>query len=191
MQDVHPSVWVAPGAQLYGRIVIGEGSSVWPHVVMRAECHEIRIGRMTNIQDFVMIHVAFEQGTRIGDFCSVTHRVTLHGCTLEDAVLVGIGATIMDGAVIGRGSIVASGAVVREGAVFPPASIIAGVPARLVKTRDATRENRLNAWQYCRNAAAYRRGDHRAWDGGEYATWLAALREEIAADRDLARLGQR
>lgn len=190
MQDIHPSVWLAPGAQLYGRIAIGEGSSVWPHAVLRAECHEIRIGRLTNIQDFVMIHVAFEQGTRIGDFCSVTHHVTLHGCTLEDAVLVGIGATIMDGAVIGRGSIVASGAVVREGAVFPPGSIVAGVPARLVKTRDATRDNRLNAWQYHRNAAAYRRGDHRAWDGAEYATWLAALREEIAADRDLERLGR-
>jgi len=188
MQDIHPTVWIAPGAQLYGRIRLGAGASVWPHAVMRAECHEIAIGRLTNVQDFVMIHVAFERGTRVGDFCSITHHVTLHGCTIEDAVLVGIGATIMDGAVIGRGSIVAGGAFVREGEVFPPGSIIAGVPARLLKTRDATRENRLNAWQYHRNADAYRRGEHRAWTGEAYAAWLARLQEEIADDRDLARL---
>src|SRR5689334_13758912 len=99
MQDIHPSVWVAPTAQLFGCIVIAEDASVWPNVVMRAECHDIRIGRATNVQDFVMIHVSYERGTVVGDCCSITHRVTLHGCTVEDDCLVGIGATIMDDAV--------------------------------------------------------------------------------------------
>jgi carbonic anhydrase/acetyltransferase-like protein (isoleucine patch superfamily) len=184
MQAIHPSVWVAPGAQLYGAVVIGEGSSVWPHAVMRAECHAIRIGRFTNVQDFVMIHVAYEGGTTVGDYCSITHHVVLHGCTVEDECLIGIHATVMDGAVIGRGSIVAGGAFVTEGTRVPPGSIVAGVPAKVIRQRDAAHENRLNAWQYHRNAAHYRDGRHRAWDGADYAAWLAETRDLVAADRD-------
>ena len=188
MQTLHDTVWVAPGAQLYGAISIGAHSSVWPNAVMRAECHAITIGRYTNVQDFVMIHVAYEQGTRIGDFCSLAHHAVVHGCTVEDHCLVGIAATIMDGAVIGRGSIVAGGAFVKEGTIVPPGSIVVGVPAKVVRQRDSARENRLNAWLYHRNAGCYRRGDHRAWDGDEYAAWLAAKQAEVAADRDLSAL---
>jgi carbonic anhydrase/acetyltransferase-like protein (isoleucine patch superfamily) len=151
---------------------------------MRAECHEIRIGRYTNVQDFAMVHVAYERGTSVGDFCSITHHATIHGCTIEDEVLVGINATIMDGAVIGRGSIVAGGAFVKEGSIFPPGSIIAGVPARLVRERDAGPENRLNAWLYHRNAEHYRRGDHRAWEGPGFEAWLAEMRDKIARGVD-------
>jgi carbonic anhydrase/acetyltransferase-like protein (isoleucine patch superfamily) len=185
MQHIHPTVWVAPSARLFGRIAIAAGASVWHNVVMRAECHDIRIGRMSNIQDFVMIHVAYGRGTVVGEFCSVTHHVTLHGCTVEDHSLIGIGATIMDGAVIGRGSIVAGGAFVTEGTIVPPASIVAGVPARVVRQRDSARDNRLNAWQYHRNAEHYRRGSHRAWDGPDYEAWLAAKRTEVERDDDL------
>jgi carbonic anhydrase/acetyltransferase-like protein (isoleucine patch superfamily) len=166
--DLHPTVWTAPGVQLYGRIAIGEGSSVWTNATLRAECHEIRIGRWTNVQDFVMIHVANDRGTAIGDCCSIAHHCTVHGCTVEDDVLVGVNATIMDGAVIGRGSIVAGGAFVKEGTVIPPGSIVAGVPAKVIRSRDCARDNRLNAWLYHRNAAHYRRGDHRAWEGHDY-----------------------
>ena len=98
-------------------------------------------------------------------------------------MLVGINATIMDGAVIGRGSIVAGGAVVTEGSVFPPGSIVAGVPAKVIRSRDASRDNRLNAWQYHRNAVHYRRGNHRAWDGAEYEAWLTDLKARLAHDR--------
>jgi carbonic anhydrase/acetyltransferase-like protein (isoleucine patch superfamily) len=185
MQDIAPSAWVAPSAQLFGAVAVGSGASVWHNVVMRAECHAIRIGRLSNVQDFVMIHVAYERGTAVGDFCSVTHHVTLHGCTVEDECLIGIGATIMDGAVIGRGSIVAGGAFVREGMIVPPGSIVAGVPAKVIRQRDAARENRLNAWQYHRNADHYRRGLHRAWEGPEYEAWLAAKRAEVERDEDL------
>jgi carbonic anhydrase/acetyltransferase-like protein (isoleucine patch superfamily) len=184
MQDVHPSAWIAPTAQLFGRVSVGEGASIWHNAVLRAECQEIRIGRMTNVQDFVMVHVPYDRATVVGAFCSITHHVTIHGCTIEDDCLVGISATIMDGAVIGRGSIVAGGAFVTAGTIVPPHSIVAGVPAKILKTRDASRENRLNAWLYHRNADHYRRGLHRAWDGPEYEAWLAAKRPEVERDAD-------
>jgi len=184
MQDVHASVWLAPSAQLFGKIAVAEGASVWHNAVLRAECQEIRIGRMTNVQDFVMIHVAYDRPTLVGAFCSITHHVTLHGCTIEDECLIGIDATVMDGAVVGRGSIVAGGAFVKEGTVIPPCSIVAGVPAKVVRTRDSARDNRVNAWQYHRNADHYRRGLHRAWEGPEYERWLAAKRAEVERDAD-------
>ena len=188
MQSIHDSVYRAPGVQLYGSLTVGEGSSLWPNVVIRAETQEVRIGRYTNIQDFVMIHVGFEAPTIIGDLCSITHHCTVHGCTIEDQCLIGINATIMDGAVIGAGSIVAGGAFVTEGSEFPENSIIAGVPAKWIKERDNRRPNRENAWIYHWNAQAYARGEHRAWNGAEYAAWLSTLRGELESDEDLARL---
>ena len=185
MQNFHESVWVAPGAQLYGKIAIGEGSSIWPCCVIRCECHSVRIGRMTNLQDFVMIHVGYGEPTVIGDFCSITHHATVHGCTIEDHCLVGINAVVMDGAVIGRGSIVAGGALVPEGRVYPPGSVIAGVPAKVIAQRDSARANRINAWVYHRNAQRTRAGDQRAWTGEEYASWLVAKRAEVERDMDL------
>jgi carbonic anhydrase/acetyltransferase-like protein (isoleucine patch superfamily) len=184
MPEIHSSAWVAPTAQLFGRVAIAEGASVWHNAVLRAECQEIRIGRMTNVQDFVMVHVPYDRPTVVGAFCSITHHATLHGCIIEDDCLIGINATVMDGAVIGRGSIVAGGAFVREGTIVPAGSIVAGVPAKVVRTRDSARENRLNAWLYHRNAEHYRRGDHRAWDGPEYEAWLAAKRAEVERDAD-------
>jgi carbonic anhydrase/acetyltransferase-like protein (isoleucine patch superfamily) len=185
MQELHPTVYVATTAQIFGMVHVGKNSSLWPNCVLRAECNEIRIGRMTNVQDFVMIHVGFDHSTRIGDFCSITHHVTVHGATVEDHCLIGVNATLMDGVVIGRGSIVAGGAFVTEGTVFPPHSIIAGVPARLIRERDCSRPNRLNAWIYRRNAEAYQRGHHRAWDGSDYNVWLEEKKREVEADRDL------
>lgn len=182
---VHESAFVAPSAALYGQIDVDEGASIWHNVVMRAECCEIRVGRMTNLQDFVMVHVGYESPTIIGAFCSVTHHATVHGCTIEDDCVIGINAVVMDGARIGRGSIVAGGAVVSEGKQFGPGSIIAGVPAKLIAERDSARANRLNAWNYHRNAQFTRRGDYRAWDGPEYQTWLAAKAAEIEKDLDL------
>lgn len=181
-------VHVAASAQIYGEVAIGAGSSVWPNAVVRAECRHVRIGRVTNLQDFVMIHVGYDHPTEIGDFCSITHHATIHGATVGDACLVGIGAVLMDGVVLGAGSIVAGGAVLTEGSVFEPGSIVAGVPAKAIKRRDSTRENRLNAWLYHRNALAYARGDHRAWHGEEFERWKAGLLGELETDADLERL---
>lgn len=186
MKSVDPSAFVAPGVQLYGKIEIAAGCSLWPQAVVRAEAQHVSIGRLTNLQDFGMVHIGYDVPTEIGAFCSITHHATVHGATVEDACLIGINAVVMDGARIGRGSIVAPGAVVVEGTQVPPHSIVAGVPAKVRRERDCERENRLNAWQYFRNARAFARGDHRAWSGDEYERWIAWIRAEIEADRDLA-----
>ncbi len=185
MQDIDPSVFVADTARSYGKVTIGEGSSLWFNAVIRAEANEVRIGRYTNVQDFAMIHVGYGDATTIGDYCTLAHRATVHGATVEDACLIGIGALIMDGAHIGTGSIVGGGAVVPEGKVFPPHSVIIGTPAKVVREHDSAQANRLNAWNYHRNAQAYLRGEHRCWDGPEYEAWLEAKQADVAADRDL------
>ena len=185
MLEIDPSAFVADGVQLYGKIHIAANCSLWPHAVIRAEANHVRIGRFSNLQDFGMVHVGYDHATEIGAFCSVTHHAIVHGATVEDACLIGINAVVMDGAVIGRGSIVAPGAVVVEGKKIPPHSIVAGVPAKVIKQRDSERENRLNAWQYYRNSRAFVRGDHRSWDGDEYRGWVRWITGEVEADRDL------
>ena len=152
LQRIDPSVYVSPSAQIFGQVRVAAEASIWPNVVIRAEAMGVEIGRYSNLQDFVMVHVGYEHATRVGDFCSITHHATIHGCTIEDDCLIGINAVVMDGAVIGRGSIVAGGAMVKEGDVFGPGSIIAGVPARQIAERDNARSNRRNAWQYHWNA---------------------------------------
>ena len=121
-----------------------------------------------------------------GDFCSITHHATIHGCKIDDDCLVGINAVVMDGAMIGRGSIIAGSAVIREGTIFAPGSIIAGVRAKQIGERDSARANRRNAWLYHWNAQAYKRGEHRSWTGPEYERWILELAEKLEADTDLA-----
>ena len=185
MLEIDPSAFIADGVQLYGKIQIAARCSLWPHAVIRAEANHVRIDRLSNLQDFGMVHVGYDHATEIGAFCSVTHHATVHGATIGDACLIGINAVVMDGAVIGRGSIVAPGAVVVEGKEIPAHSIVAGVPGKVIKQRDSERENRLNAWQYYRNSCAFGRGDHRTWDGDEYRGWLRWITSEGEADRDL------
>ena len=119
-------------AIIHGKVRLEEGASVWPYVVFRAEMYEVVIGARTNIQDHVMVHVGNRTGTYVGEDCSITHKVCLHGCTIGDKCLIGIGATIMDGAKIGANSIVAGHSIVTENSEFPENSIIAGVPAKQV-----------------------------------------------------------
>jgi carbonic anhydrase/acetyltransferase-like protein (isoleucine patch superfamily) len=153
----HPA-FIHDSALIYGNIYIGPGVSVWPHVVMRAEMHEIRIGARTNIQDFVMLHVGNFTPTVVGEDCSITHHATLHGCTIGDRCLIGINATLMDGARVGANSIVAGHSIVTEGSEFPENSVIAGVPAKLVATRDSSKANLANAVFYQLCAAKYSQG---------------------------------
>jgi carbonic anhydrase/acetyltransferase-like protein (isoleucine patch superfamily) len=185
---IDPSVYLSPSAQIFGNVEIGVESSIWPNVVIRAESHHVRIGRYTNIQDFVMIHIGFSNATEIGDFCSITHHATIHGCKIEDDCLIGINAVIMDGAEIGKGSIIAGAAMIREEAIFPPGAIIAGVPAKQIGERDSARANRRNAWIYHLNAQSYRRGEHRAWTGADYEHWLEDLDRLLETDADLVDL---
>ncbi len=133
--------WIAPGATVIGDVALGEEASVWFGCVVRGDVHRIRIGERTNIQDLSMIHVTHYKRpdksdghpTIIGNDVTVGHRVMLHGCTVEDACLIGMSATILDGAVIGRESIVGAGALVTGGKVFPPRSLILGSPAKVVR----------------------------------------------------------
>jgi len=148
-------------ALIYGKVHIAEGASLWPHVVIRSEMHEVRIGRRTNIQDFVMIHVGNTTPTIIGENCSITHHCTIHGANVGDNCLIGINATLMDGAKIGANSIVAGHSIVTENTVIPENSIVAGSPAKVIRTRDNRVANAMNAAFYFENAKAYARGEHR------------------------------
>lgn len=159
--EVDPTAYIHETAYLYGKATIGAGASVWPHVVMRSEMYEIQIGARSNIQDFVMIHVGGFTPTIVGDDCSITHHATLHGCKIGDRCLIGINATIMDGAVIGENSIVAGHSIVTENSEFPANSVIAGVPAKVVATRDNSAANLGNAAFYSQNGANYAAGIER------------------------------
>ncbi|KAB7739695.1 gamma carbonic anhydrase family protein [Parvibaculum sedimenti] len=168
-------------ALVYGHVHIGEGASLWPYVVIRSEMHEVRIGRRTNIQDFVMIHVGNTTPTIIGANCSITHHCTIHGAEIGDNCLIGINATLMDGAKIGANSIVAGHSIVTEGTVIPENSIAAGSPARVIKTRDNRVANIMNAAFYFENAKAYARGDHRITDRDEFRQVMAAELQALAS----------
>ncbi|MEM7642958.1 MAG: gamma carbonic anhydrase family protein [Pseudomonadota bacterium] len=159
--DLRDPAYIDDSARLYGRVVVEAGASIWPFAVIRSECHSVRIGARTNVQDHVMIHEGLDHPTVIGSDCSITHHATLHGCTIGDRVLIGINATIMDGASIGDDSIVAGHAIVTEGTAFPPGAVIAGVPAKQVATRALAKANLANARHYQALAARYAAGIYR------------------------------
>ena len=173
------AAYIDPSARVFGEVEIAVGASIWCNVVVRAESDRVVIGPRTNIQDFVMIHVGSGTGTIIGADCSITHHVTLHGCKIGDACLIGIGATIMDGVQIGEGSIVAGGAFLKEGTIIPPHSIVMGAPGTVTKTRDSSIANRMNAFLYLRNAQAYAEGDYRLWSKDSFRIEMAAERARL------------
>ena len=181
MQRFPDAAWIHESAAVFGDVTIGEGASLWPGVVIRAELQSVTVGQFVNLQDHVMVHVGYTTPTVIGDYASITHRVVLHGCTIGENCLVGIGATIMDGAVIGANSIVAGHSFVREGQVIPPNSIVMGTPAKVVRTADNFVANRFNAWLYHRNALAYAAGNHRAWTGAAFEAASKAERARLEA----------
>ena len=178
-QRYRDAAWIDATASVYGDVTIGEGASLWPGVVIRAELLSVTVGRFVNLQDHVMVHIGYATPTVIGDYASITHRVVLHGCTIGENCLIGIGATIMDGAVIGANSLAAGHSFVREGQVIPPNSIVMGTPAKVVRTADNFVANRLNAWLYHRNARAYAAGDYRAWTGAEFEAERDAERARL------------
>ena len=175
------AAYIDPSARVFGEVEIAVGASIWCNVVVRAESDRVVIGPRTNIQDFVMIHVGSGTGTIIGADCSITHHVTLHGCKIGDACLIGIGATIMDGVQIGEGSIVAGGAFLKEGTIIPPHSIVMGAPGTVTKTRDSSIANRMNAFLYLRNAQAYAEGDYRLWSKDSFRIEMAAERARLVS----------
>lgn len=155
------TAFVHDTALIYGQVEIADDCSVWPYAVIRSEMHEVRIGRGSNVQDHVMIHVGYEHPTIIGEMCSITHHATIHGATLGNNVLIGINATVMDGAVIGDNAIIAGHSIVREGMVVPENAVVAGVPGKIVATRDNRAANIENAEFYILNGRNYARDFHR------------------------------
>jgi carbonic anhydrase/acetyltransferase-like protein (isoleucine patch superfamily) len=132
--DLHPSVFLASGVKIIGDVKIGKKSSVWYNTVIRGDVHYVRIGEMTNIQDCSMLHVTNgKYPLNIGNRVTIGHSVKLHGCTLQDLCLIGIGSIVLDGAVIETNSMVAAGSVVKPNFIVPSGKLVAGVPARVVR----------------------------------------------------------
>jgi len=141
MPSLGKNTWVASSADVIGDVTCGNDCSIWFGCVVRGDVHHIKIGNRTNIQDLSMIHVTHYKNndkstgnpTIIGHDVTIGHRVMLHGCTIEDACLIGMSATILDGAVIGKESIVGAGALVTKNKIFPPRSLIVGTPAKVIR----------------------------------------------------------
>lgn len=153
--SVSASAYLDPSAQVIGDVTVGDESSLWMHVVVRGDVNTIRIGRRTNVQDGSVVHVM--RGTHptiIGDEVTIGHGALVHGCTLGDRVLVGMGAIVLNGAVVGDDTIVAAGSLVVEGMQVPPRSLVMGSPARV--RRALTDEEVASIRQHADNYVGYR-----------------------------------
>ncbi len=152
--------WVADSAEVIGRVKLGQRASIWYHSVLRADNAEIEIGQDTNIQDGSVLHCDPGKPLHIGDGVTVGHQVMLHGCTVGDNCLIGIGAVILNDAVIGKNSLVGAGSLVTEGKVFPEGSMILGSPAKVVRqlTPEQIEGLKRMAETYVEKAEMHRRG---------------------------------
>jgi gamma-carbonic anhydrase len=163
--NIHPGVFIASGARIIGDVEIGEKSSVWFNVVIRGDVHYIKIGTRTNIQDLTMCHVTHRKYPLvIGNDVTVGHSAVLHGTTIHDRVLIGMGAKVLDRSVVGSNSLIAAGSVVREGFEVPEGVLVAGVPAKIIREltdaeRAAVAQGALNYESYIER---YRAGGN-AW----------------------------
>jgi carbonic anhydrase/acetyltransferase-like protein (isoleucine patch superfamily) len=156
--DISSSAWVAPGATVIGRAILGDRASVFYGAVVRADTDRITLGAGSNLQDNVSVHCDEGAPTTIGAGVSVGHNAVLHGCTIEDDVLIGMSATVLNRAVIGRGSLIAAGTVVLEDTVVPPGSLVAGIPGKVRRplTEDEQVKIKANAEHYLAISATHR-----------------------------------
>ena len=154
LPTIPASCYVDPSAQVIGDVVLGEHSSIWMNAVVRGDVNAIRIGANSNVQDCAVLHgMRHVYPVIVGEWVTIGHNATVHGCVLEDACLIGIGATVLNDCRVGEGSIIAAGSVLPEHTVIPPNSLVAGVPGKVRRTlRDADRELIL---QYARNYLDY------------------------------------
>lgn len=138
--EVDGQAWLAPGSVVSGRVRIGPGSSIWYGASIRGDSEDVTVGRDSNVQDNAVIHADPGHPAVIGDRVSIGHAAVLHGCTVGEGVIIGMGTVVLNGAVIGAGALVAAGAVVLEGTRVPTGSLVAGVPAKV--RRDLTASER-------------------------------------------------
>lgn len=156
--DVDESAWIAPNATVIGRVRLGAEVSIWYNAVLRGDTEAIEIGARSNIQDGCVLHADPGFPLTVGSGVSVGHNAILHGCTVGDDVLVGMGATVLNGAVIGAGSLIAANALIPEGAQIPPGSLVAGVPGKVRRALSEAEQDgiRLNSAVYLHNTANHR-----------------------------------
>lgn len=153
--SIHPSAFVDVSAQVIGDVHLGQDSSIWMNVVVRGDVNTIRIGARSNVQDLTLIHVMRDtHPTSIGDDVTIGHTAIVHGCTIEDRCLIGMGAVLLNGCRIGTGSIVAAGTLVPEGFVVPPGSMVMGLPGKV--RRAVTSEEDASIQWYADNYVRYR-----------------------------------
>ncbi len=135
LPQIHPSVFLADGARIVGDVLLEKNVSVWFNAVVRGDVHYIRVGENSNIQDGAVIHCTYQKNpTIIGKNVSIAHLAVIHGCTIEDNCLIGMGAVVMDKAIVGEFSLVGAGALVSQGTVIPPRSLVLGSPAKVIRT---------------------------------------------------------
>ena len=160
---IDKTAFIAPGAIVLGDVSLGRNSSIWYNSVLRGDMAPITIGDETNIQDLSMVHVDEGVPCTVGRRVGVGHRVILHGCTIEDECLIGMGSIILNRAQIGTGSVIGAGAVIPEGMEVPPGSLVMGVPGRIVRKVDAELAERIaGTWRhYVEQAKRHLRGEFR------------------------------
>jgi carbonic anhydrase/acetyltransferase-like protein (isoleucine patch superfamily) len=152
--QVDATCYIDDSAQLIGRVTMGAHSSAWVNAVLRGDVNAIHIGSCTNIQDCAVLHGQRDKySVNVGDWVTIGHNATVHGCTIEDEVLIGINSVVLNNARIGAGSIIAAGAVVPEHTIIPPNSLVAGVPAKIRRT--TTDEDRALIRMYAQNYLDY------------------------------------
>lgn len=171
--QIAASAYIDPAAVVIGDVVIGEDSSVWPMTVVRGDVHSIRIGARTNVQDGCVLHVMKDQYSLVlGDDVTVGHSATLHGCTIESSVLIGMGCIVLNGAVIGTGSIIAAGTLITERTVIPAGSLVMGSPGKVKRAVSAIERDSIARYaeRYAGYKEVYRseameRGEREDWSG--------------------------
>lgn len=158
--DDPDSVWIAPDAQVIGKVVLGRDVGIWFGAALRGDNETIAIGAGSNVQELTVMHTDLGFPLTIGEGCTIGHRAILHGCTIGDNSLIGMGAIVLNGARIGNNCLVGAGALVTEGKEFPDNSLIVGSPARVVRTLDAAAVERLkwSASHYVANARRFKAG---------------------------------
>jgi carbonic anhydrase/acetyltransferase-like protein (isoleucine patch superfamily) len=158
--DLHPDSWIAPDANVIGKVVLEEAASIWFGSTLRGDNEEIRIGAGSNVQENCVMHTDMGFPLTLGRNCTIGHKVMLHGCTIGDNTLIGMGAIVLNGARIGRNCLVGAGALVTEGKVIPDGSLVMGAPGKVVRTLDVASVRELTgaALHYQENMRRYRDG---------------------------------
>ena len=158
--EIGPGVWVAPDANIIGRVILQAGANVWFGATLRGDNEVIHIGRGSNIQENCVLHTDMGFPLRIGADCTIGHKAMLHGCTIGDGSLIGMAATVLNGATIGKGCLIGAGALITEGKHIPDGSLVMGAPGKVVRMLDEDARARLlqSAAHYRANALRFAQG---------------------------------